>query len=117
MQERRGDGLVVHVEVQEDVGDFQGVGDVGFSALAVLAVVRLLGKGIGSAYQGTVQVGKVGPQTEHELFDGRGAGGRTGQDIFRRNRDRRRGRVQGKSTGGGFRPVLPYEQTILRYVG
>ena len=55
VQEAGDDRGDVHLEVHEEAGDFQGVGEVGLARRALLALVALLGEAVGAVHQ--VQVG------------------------------------------------------------
>ena len=55
VQEAGDDRGDVHLEVHEEAGDFQGVGEVGLARCALLALVALLGEAVGAVHQ--VQVG------------------------------------------------------------
>ena len=62
VQHGRHKALVVHVHVGEDAGDREGMGDVGFAAAALLAVVRLLGVVVGAPHQRALLRIQIGAQ-------------------------------------------------------
>ena len=48
MEQGRHQALMIHMHVDEDIGDCQRVGDVGIAATSVLALVGALGELIGT---------------------------------------------------------------------
>ena len=50
MQQRAADGTGIHEEIGNRVRRIQGVDNVGLAGFAILARVRLLGKGVGSSH-------------------------------------------------------------------
>ena len=55
MEEAGSDGGNVHLEVHEEAGDFERVGQVGLAGGALLALVTHLGEAVGAAHQ--IQIG------------------------------------------------------------
>ena len=71
MQEAGGDGGGVHLQVGEDLSDFERMDDVGLAGGAPLAFVLFLTEGPGSADEIEVVVRAVGPDGGEHMLEAR----------------------------------------------
>ena len=67
VQQRRDDGRVVELQIGEDGGDFERVGEIGFARGALLVAVRLHGIDVGAVEQRLVRLGVVAENSLDEL--------------------------------------------------
>ncbi len=67
VQQRRDDGRVVELQVGEDGGDFERMGEIGFAGGALLVAVRLHGIDVGAIEQRLVRLGIVAENPLDEL--------------------------------------------------
>ncbi len=67
VQKRRDDGGVVELQIGEDGGDFEGMGEVGIARGAPLVAVRLHGIDVGPVEEGLIRLGIVAENALDEL--------------------------------------------------
>ena len=71
VQQAGGDGDRVHAHIRENVGDFEGMDQIGLAGRAMLAGVVLLRKLIGALDEIEIVVGTVLAQLPHQLAESR----------------------------------------------